>query len=98
MRMNTIRTACCRAGKLVRSEGGSCTVEACFWLPFFLFFFVVIFDATYVFMRNGEVRRIVQDGNRAYVMNLRRGSRLGSRTSHLTSLIRHRCSTLLQGG
>ena len=60
MHMTMLRKLPGNAGRLIRSERGSCTIEACFWLPFFLFFFVLIFDATYVFMRNGEVRRIVQ--------------------------------------
>ena len=54
----------------LRDESGSGTIEACLWLPVLIGFFILIFDATYVFLRDGEIRRVVQEGNRQYVKGL----------------------------
>lgn len=53
-----------------RDEDGSATVEACLWLPFFIFFFVMILDATTIFMNQARVHRIVQDANRQFVVGV----------------------------
>ena len=34
-----------------REEGGSATIEAVLWLPFFVIFFVMIADVSLVFFR-----------------------------------------------
>ncbi len=54
-------------GAFARSETGSATVEACLWLPFLFFFFILILDATIIFMREADAQRIVQDGTRQFV-------------------------------
>ena len=56
-----------------REEGGSATIEAVLWLPFFVIFFVMIADVSLVFFRQTEVLRVVQDANRAFSVG-----RLGS--------------------
>ena len=45
-------------------------MEACLWLPFFIFFFVLVLDATTIFMNQARVHRIVQDANRQYVVGV----------------------------
>jgi len=54
--------------RFMRDEDGSATIEACLWLPFFIFFFVLILDATTIFMNQARVHRIVQDANRQYIV------------------------------
>ncbi len=51
----------------VRSERGAATVEACLWIPVLLTFFILILDATIIFLRETDAQRIVQDGTRQYV-------------------------------
>ncbi len=46
-------------------EDGSTTVESVLWLPVFLVFFVLIADVSFVFHRQSQMLRAVQDGNRA---------------------------------
>jgi len=52
--------------KFHRTEDGSATVEAVLWLPFFVLTFVMIADTSFVFQRQAEIQRIVQDANRLY--------------------------------
>ena len=54
----------------LRDTSGSGTIEACLWIPVLLAFFVTSFDATYVFLRDGEIRRVVQEGSRQYIKGL----------------------------
>ncbi len=50
-----------------KNEDGGATFEACIWIPFLLFFFIMILDATAIFTNQSRVHRIVQDGNRQFV-------------------------------
>jgi Flp pilus assembly protein TadG len=52
--------------KFRRAEDGAATVEAVLWLPFFVLTFVLIADLSFVFRRQAEIQRIVQDANRLY--------------------------------
>ena len=54
----------------IQDDSGSATIEACLWIPVLLAFFITSFDATYVFLRDGEIRRVVQEGSRQYVKGL----------------------------
>ena len=56
-----------RARRFGKSEAGGATFEACIWIPFLLFFFIMILDATAIFTNQSRVHRIVQDGNRQFV-------------------------------
>jgi Flp pilus assembly protein TadG len=49
------------------AEDGSATIEACLWIPFFFSFFILVLDATFIFLQQADAQRIVQDGNRQYV-------------------------------
>lgn len=51
----------------LRREDGGATIEACIWLPFFFTFFILILDATFIFLRQSDAQRIVQDGTRQFV-------------------------------
>lgn len=51
----------------VRREDGGASFEACLWVPFLLSFFFLIMDATFIFSREADAQRIVQDGTRQYV-------------------------------
>ena len=48
-------------------EDGSATVEACLWLPVLMLFFMLVLDATYMFVSEGEVWRVLTEANRQYV-------------------------------
>ena len=54
--------------RFARDEAGSGSVEACLWMPVLFAFFILVLDATYLFLRDSEIRRVVQDGSRQYVM------------------------------
>lgn len=56
-----------RLRRFRRDEAGGATVEACLWLPFFFAFFILVLDATFVFARQSDAHRIVQDGTRQYI-------------------------------
>jgi len=43
------------------------TFEACIWIPFFLFFALMVMDASAIFSKKAQVSRILQDGNRQFV-------------------------------
>jgi Flp pilus assembly protein TadG len=51
--------------KFRNDESGSATVEAVLWLPLFVVFFVMVADVSFVFHRQAQTLRIVQDANRA---------------------------------
>ena len=54
----------------LKDESGSGSIEACLWVPALFGFFVLVFDASYVFLRDGEIRRVMHEGNRQYVKGL----------------------------
>ena len=49
-------------------EDGSATIEAVLWLPFFILLFIMIADAAMIFANQSRIHRMVQDGNRNYVV------------------------------
>ncbi len=51
-----------------RDESGSATFEALLWVPFFLFLLIALVDAMFLFKNKARVERILQDGNRQYVL------------------------------
>lgn len=50
----------------IAAEDGSATVEAVLWIPFFIFLLALIADASFLFHRQAQMLRAVQDANRAY--------------------------------
>ncbi len=52
--------------KFRKDQEGSATVEAVLWLPFFVIIFVMIADVSFVFHRQSQALRVVQDANRAF--------------------------------
>lgn len=48
------------------AEEGSATVEAVLWFPFFMLLLAVIADASFLFHRQAQMLRTVQDANRAF--------------------------------
>jgi Flp pilus assembly protein TadG len=44
---------------------GSATIESVLWLPFFVFFLVLIADTSFIFHNQAQITRVVQDANRA---------------------------------
>ena len=46
-------------------EAGSGTIEALFWFPIFVLFFVMIADTSLLFYGKAQALRVMQDGNRA---------------------------------
>lgn len=73
-----------RVRPFLRNESGNASAEACLWLPILLAFFITSLDATYVFLRDGEIRRVVQEGSRQYVKGLH-GTDLASAKSWIES-------------
>lgn len=51
-------------------ESGSLTIEAVLWLPFFVFFFAMIADASMIFSGQSLAMRTVQDENRRMATGL----------------------------
>ena len=51
-------------------ETGAATIEAVLWLPFFIFIFGLITDASLLFNTQSMLTRVVQDANRAYSIGL----------------------------
>jgi Flp pilus assembly protein TadG len=47
-------------------EDGSTTVEAVLWIPFFFLLLALIADASFLFHRQAQMLRAVQDANRAF--------------------------------
>lgn len=50
----------------VRDEKGSATIEAALWIPFFILLLALIADASFLFNRQAQMLRSVQDVNRAF--------------------------------
>jgi Flp pilus assembly protein TadG len=50
----------------IANEAGSATVEAALWIPFFLLLIALIADASFLFNRQAQMLRSVQDVNRAF--------------------------------
>lgn len=61
MQIGSIRQWLSRFG---RDEDGGVMIEAILWLPVFLSIFVIIADASVLFMNQARIKRIMQDGNR----------------------------------
>ena len=57
-----------KGARFLRCEGGSATVEVVLWLPFFLLLIALIADASFLFNRQAQMMRAVQDVNRAYAV------------------------------
>jgi Flp pilus assembly protein TadG len=55
-----------RARRFARDEGGSVTVEAVLWLPFFFGILMLITDVSLAFYAKAQAFRIIQDANRAF--------------------------------
>lgn len=49
-----------------RDEDGSATIEAVLWLPVFFILFCAVVDVSFVFHKQAEAYRVVQDANRAF--------------------------------
>ena len=60
------RTGTGRARRFVRDDQGSATVEAALWIPFFMLLLALIADASFLFHRQAQMLRAVQDVNRAF--------------------------------
>lgn len=48
------------------SQDGSATIEAVLWFPMFIVILVMVTDVSFVFHRQSQVFRVVQDANRAF--------------------------------
>ena len=53
-------------GRRLRAEDGGATVEAVLWVPFFILLLALIADASFLFHRQAQMLRAVQDANRAF--------------------------------
>jgi len=49
-----------------RDEAGSATIETVLWVPVYVFFLTMVFDASMTFFNKSEILRVMQDANRAY--------------------------------
>lgn len=49
-----------------RNDDGNATIEAVLWIPFFILFFMLVVNVSYIFFNHARALKIVQDGNRAY--------------------------------
>lgn len=65
----------------IRSESGGATVEAVLWMPFFVFLFSLVVDASLVFGGQAEILRIVQDTNRG--LSLGRYANIAAAKAHI---------------
>lgn len=54
-----------RLRRFARDEGGTVTVEAVLWLPFFFSLLMIITDVSLAFYGKAQAFRVVQDVNRA---------------------------------
>jgi Flp pilus assembly protein TadG len=70
--MRHVRTTIGRSATLrrlrgcVACESGSATVEAVLWVPVFILLLALIADASFLFHRQAQMLRAVQDANRAF--------------------------------
>ena len=51
--------------RFAKGERGSASIEALIWVPIFVFFLVMVLDASLLFYGRALALRAVQDGNRA---------------------------------
>ena len=75
--------------RFARDEAGSGSVEACLWMPVLFAFFILVLDGTYLFLRDSEIRRVVQDGSRQYVMGF-----FGTDTGEMQTWIEERLAPI----
>lgn len=54
-----------RVKRTWRKDDGSGTIEMLIWMPIFVFMFVMISDASFIFYGKSQMMRITQDANRA---------------------------------
>lgn len=54
--------------RFCRDESGSSTIEVVLWTPIFVFFLLLVVDASMLFFNQAQVLRIVQDHNRAFAV------------------------------
>jgi hypothetical protein len=52
----------------VSDDSGSASIEAVMWMPVFMFFIALVFDASMILMNRAHILRAIQDGNRAYAV------------------------------
>ncbi|NKB28650.1 MAG: hypothetical protein GKR99_14315 [Rhodobacteraceae bacterium] len=52
-----------------RKQDGSATIEAILWLPLFMVVFTMVADVSLIFSGQAQMRRIVQDSNRAFAIS-----------------------------
>ena len=50
----------------IAADDGSATVEAVLWIPFFMLLLALIADASFLFHRQAQMLRSVEDANRAF--------------------------------
>lgn len=50
-----------------RDESGAVLLENILWIPFMLFFMLMVLDASLIFMNYARAQRIVHEGNRAFI-------------------------------
>ena len=55
-----------RAGRWIKDEDGSATIEAILWIPFYFALMLFVMNAGLIFYGQSQMMRIVQDGNRAF--------------------------------
>lgn len=75
--------------RFLRDDYGGATFEGCIWLPVLLAFFFTSFDAAHIFLRDGEIQRVVQESARQYVKG-----RYGNSTSDAEVWIEQQLSQL----
>jgi Flp pilus assembly protein TadG len=51
-------------------ERGIATIESLLWMPLFFYLFIAITDVSFIFYGKAQALRVVQDGNRAYSVNI----------------------------
>lgn len=49
-------------------DSGSASIEAVLWMPVFMFFIALVFDASMILMNRAHILRAIQDGNRAFAV------------------------------
>jgi Flp pilus assembly protein TadG len=49
-------------------DSGSASIEAVLWMPVFIFFIALVFDASMILMNRAHILRAIQDGNREYAV------------------------------
>ena len=63
------RTLFRRARKFPDNDEGTATIEAILWLPLFMVVFTMVADVALIFAGQAQMRRVVQDANRAYSLD-----------------------------